>query len=63
MKIADSFAFTIDIEFVDLAGKMPTKSDQYKEKKLEEDNKSWQTNNHVKNPLNNPVTRNSYRIV
>ena len=63
IKIADNFAFTIDIEFVDLADKMPEQTEHYKKKKLEDDNKVWQTMNYVKNPLDSSDSKNRYMAV
>ena len=63
MKIADSFAFTIDVEFVDLAEKMWTQSDQYQKKKLKDDNRSWQSDNEVAHSLDDPSAKNAYRTV
>lgn len=63
MNISDSVAFTVDIEYVDTSDKMPIQSDQYKQRKIEQDNESWKWVYGVANPLNNPVTKNSYRII
>ena len=63
MNISDSLAFTVDIEFVDVSDKMPTQSDQYKQMKAEQNNESWKWIYGVANPLNNPVTKNAYRII
>jgi hypothetical protein len=45
MNFADTFAFTIDVEFVNIANKMPKHSDQYKDKELKNDNESAQLEN------------------
>lgn len=63
MNISDSLAFTVDIEFVNVSDKMPTQSDQYKQMKAEQNNESWKWIYGVANPLNNPVTKNTYRII
>lgn len=63
IKIADNFAFTIDVEFVDLTDKMPEQTEHYKKKKLEAENKVWQTMNNVKNPLDIPDSKNRYMAV
>ena len=63
IKIADNFAFTVDIEFVDIADKMPEQTEHYKKKKLETDNKVWQTMNYVKNPLDSKDSKNRYLAV
>ena len=63
IKFADSFAFTIDVELVDIANRIQTHSDQYKEKKLKDFNNKTLSNYKISNPLNNPVSKNSYAIV
>jgi hypothetical protein len=35
IKIADTFAFTIDVEFVDISNKMPEQTEHYKKRKQE----------------------------
>jgi len=63
INIADTFAFTIDVEFVDISNKMPEQTEHYKNRKQEKWNEDWQLQNGVANPINNPVTRNSYRLI
>jgi len=63
MKVADSVAFSISMEFVDISNKPPKKSAQYNEKKIQSDNKEWQTNYLISNDLRNPVLKNTYRAV
>ena len=63
MNVADTLAFTIDIEFVDLADKMPQRSEQFKKKELEKFNTQATQAYGIANPLNNPVTKNSYLVV
>lgn len=63
MNISDSVAFTVDIEFVDVYDKMPTQSDQYKQMKADQNNESWKWIYGVANPVDNPVTKNTYRII
>lgn len=63
MKIADTFAFSIDIEFVDIWNKMPTHSQQYKDREIAKENSKWQATYLISNPINNPVTKNRYRLI
>ena len=63
MNVADTFAFTIDIEFVDLADKMPQRSEQFKKQEMEKFNNQETEIYGIANPLNNPVTKNSYLVV
>ena len=63
IKIADNFAFTIDVNIVDIAERMPKHSQYYKEKKLKNDNIVWQVLNGVRNPLNIPKSKNRYLVV
>jgi hypothetical protein len=42
---------------------MPTQSDQYKQMKAEQNNESWKWIYGVANPLNNPISKNAYRII
>jgi hypothetical protein len=51
------------VEFVDLTDKMPEQTEHYKKKKLEAENKVWQTMNNVKNPLDIPDSKNRYMPV
>lgn len=60
MKIADSFAFTINVEFVDISENMPETSEQYKKRKIKAENEKRKINYGVAAPLNNPVTKNAY---
>jgi hypothetical protein len=63
IKIADNFAFTIDVNIVDIAERMPKHSQYYKEKKLKNDNIVWQVLNGVRNPLNISKSKNRYLVV
>lgn len=63
MNVADTLAFTIDIEFVDLADKMPQRSEQFNKKEMEKFNNQATEVYGIANPLNNPVTKNSYMVV
>jgi hypothetical protein len=63
MNVADTLAFTIDIEFVDIADKMPQRSEQFEKKRLKNFNNQATSVYGISNPLNNPVTKNSYAVV
>ena len=62
INIADTLAFTIDVEFVDITNKKSTHSDQYGEKELENFNKKAQSAYWISNSLNNPSKKNAYRV-
>lgn len=63
MNFADTFAFTIDVEFVNIANKMPKHSNQYKDKELKNDNDAAQLENWISNPTDNPSTQNNYGVI
>jgi hypothetical protein len=63
MKVVDSVAFSIDIEFVDITNKEPKHSEQYQKKEIAISNKEWQTTYRISNDLENPVLKNTYRLV
>ena len=62
MNIADTFAFTISIEFVDIGDKAPKHSEQYQRKQAKNENRSWQMLYYVANPLNTNL-KNRYRVM
>ena len=62
MKVADTVAFSIDIEFVDIFDNFSKHSDQYKKRELVNRNKAWQEDHHISNRLDNPVFKNRYRL-
>ena len=62
INVADTLAFTIDVEFVDITNKKSTHSDQYGEKELENFNKKAQSAYWISNSLNNPSKKNAYRV-
>ena len=63
MNFADSFAFTIDVEFVNITNKIPTHSEQFKNRELINMNKTAQSSCEVSNPLNIPSAKNKYVVV
>ena len=63
IKISDTVAFSIDVEFVDIWNKYNKSSQQHENMKLKNDNKSWQASYNISNPLDNPSYKNQYRIV
>lgn len=63
MNFADSFTFTIDVEFVDIWNKMPKQSEQFKKKELKKDDEIAQIQNGVKNPLNEKAGLNGNATV
>lgn len=63
MSFADSFAFTINIELVDISNRISSHSNQYKEKKTNINNEARQLYYWISNPLDNPSTKNSYILI
>ena len=62
MKVADTVAFTISIEFEDIANKFPKKSEQFKKKEIKKKNEDLQREHNISNILENPVEKNQYRV-
>ncbi len=62
INIANTFAFSIDVDFVDITNKGAKHSDQYKEKELENFNEKALMVYGISNPLNDPSAKNAYRI-
>ncbi len=63
MKVVDSVAFSIDVEFVDTTNKQPKHSEQYQKKEITNSNKMWQRVYHISNDLEDPVLKNTYRLI
>ena len=63
MKVVDSFAFSIDVEFVDIADQLPNYSTHYREFVADRENEKSLQNYWISSPLNNPATKNRFRIV
>jgi len=63
MDIADTLAFSIDIEFVDVTTKTSSHSEQYQKKRLENFNKEALYVNGIERPLDDPLVKNGYRAV
>ena len=59
-KIADTFAFSIDLELVDIANRLPNYTREYKEFVAKKNNEKWQKQRWIKNPIDNPSTKNTY---
>ena len=62
MNMANTVAFSIDIEFVDIAGNFSNQSEQYLKKEVKNANESWQRNYHISNNLEDPLFKNYYGI-
>lgn len=62
INIADTLAFSIDVDFVDITNKKSTHSDQYEEKSLNDFNQRALEVYGISNPLDNPSAKNVYRI-
>lgn len=64
MKVVDSIAFSLWIEFVDISWKSSEKhSDQFKEKEINKENATMQELFHISNNLENPVLKNNNRLI
>jgi hypothetical protein len=63
MKVADTFAFSIDIEFVDIADQLPNYSTHYRTFVAERENNKSLQNYGISNPINNPGTKNRFRVI
>ena len=62
-KVADTVAFTINVEFANIWDYKPKESTQYKTKKVVDRNETLQALYHISNDLENPVQKNQYRII
>jgi len=63
MNVADTVAFTISIEFEDVANKFTKQSLQFQKKEKKKINESWQKSLGIYNDLENPVSKNYYRLI
>lgn len=63
MNIADTLAFSIDIEFVDITAKTSSHSEQYQKKRLENFNNEALFVYWIERPLDDPSVKNGYRAV
>ena len=58
MNISDTVAFSIDIEFVDIADKYSNQSEQYLKKQMKNSNMAWQKAYFISHDLEDPVSKN-----
>ncbi len=63
MNIADSFAFSIDIERVDIANRLPNYSKEYREYVAKKNNEKRQKTYGIQNSINDPSTKNRYGVM
>ena len=63
MNVADTVAFTISIEFEDVANKFTKQSLQFQKKEMKMMNESLQKCWGMYNDLENPVSKNYYRLI
>lgn len=63
MKVADTFAFSIDVEFVDISNQLRNYSTQYRELISNDDNEKSLQNYGISNSLNNLGLKNKFRII
>ena len=58
-----SVSFSINIDWIDIFSNWSTQSQQFKDKEATISNTQWQIDSHIKNSLEDPVSKNRYRIV
>lgn len=63
MDIRDTASFTISADKKNLGQKVWEPTDEYMKRYMKNKNDNWLSVNHVANPLDNPSTRNYYRLV
>ena len=63
MNLADTFAFTINVEFVDISNRFTSPSQLHKETEIKSDNQQQQMYYWISNPLNIPEKKNTYAII
>jgi len=63
MNVSETVAFTISMEFVDISDNYSNNSDQYNQKEIKKQNKSWMHNYRISNDLNNPVSKNYFALL
>ena len=63
MNIANTFAFSIDVEWVDIANRLPNYSRQYKEYIAKKNNEKWLKLTSIKKPINDPAAIDKYAIL
>ena len=63
MNVANTFAFSIDMELVDITNNRSTHSDQFEQKRMQDLNEIWQINNLIANNLNDASARNNNSII
>lgn len=63
MKVADTVAFTISIEFEDISDKFSKRSEQFKKMEIKRENENLQKGFDIYNNLENPVSKNRYRVI
>ena len=63
MNVANTFAFSIDIEWVDIATRLPNYSRQYQEYMAKKNNEKRQENLLLKNPINDSARKNRFAIL
>lgn len=63
INIAKTFAFTIDVEWVDIAENLTNYSEHYRKFITKKNNKLWQQYNNISNSLEDPTLKNNYRLV
>ena len=63
MKFSDSLSFTNNVDFKNTSAEGSTQSEEYIEMEMEKYNEIWQNLYNIYNPLENPSTKNTYRLI
>lgn len=63
MNFGKMITFTLNVDFVDLGSKLFKSSVQFLKRKIQEKNENKKQIYWISNPLNNPVSKNKFRIV
>ena len=63
MDVQDTFSFTIAANKKKVSEQVWEPTDEYKQRTMKTKDDNWLVVNHVANPLDNPATRNYYRLV
>lgn len=63
MDVADTFSFTVAASKKKVSEQVWEPTNQYLQRTMKTRDDNWLVVNHVANPLDNPATRNEYRLV
>lgn len=63
MNFGKAISFTLSVDFAQLGNKMTQPSKQYQQKQKSAKNEQLSQTFNISNPLDNPVSKNAYRII